>query len=149
MSDARRAALLQAFQATGYVVGPHPLVGGVKHVLRVGAPHPALDATLTAHGHATWAFLTAWNPHARTRSPRTNAGLQRTLRGLLEARGQAFVPAVGVAEDRSWSEESLFVPGLSRDEAWRLGRLFRQEAVLWARVGGAVELLWCQESPSP
>ncbi|RKH48267.1 DUF3293 domain-containing protein [Corallococcus sicarius] len=149
MSDARRAALRKAFQATGYVVAPHPLVGGVKHVLRVDAVHPALDAALTAHGHATWAFLTAWNPHARSRSPRTNAGLQRTLRGLLEARGQPFVPAVGVAEDRSWFEESLFVPGLSRDEAWRLGRLFQQEAVLWSRVGGAAELLGCQDPPSP
>lgn len=149
MSDARRAALHQAFRATGYVVGPHPLVGGVKRVLRVDAVHPALDAALTAHGHTTWAFLTAWNPHARPRSPRTNAGLQRTLRGLLEARGQPFVPAVGVAEDRSWFEESLFVPGLSRDEAARLGRLFQQEAVLWGRVGGVAALLGCQDPPSP
>ncbi|RKH63332.1 DUF3293 domain-containing protein [Corallococcus llansteffanensis] len=149
MSDARRAALSKAFQATAYVVRPHPLVGGVKHVLRVDAAHPVLDAALAAHGHTTWAFVTAWNPRARPRSPRTNAGLQRTLRGLLEARGQPSVPAVGVAEDRSWFEESLFVPGLSRDEAWRLGRLFDQEAVLWARAGGVAAFLWCQESPSP
>lgn len=149
MSDGPRESLRKAFTATAYVVRGHPLVGNTKHVLRVDAAHPVLDAALTAHGHTTWAFLTAWNPRARTRSPRTNAGLQRTLRGLLEARGQPFVPAVGVAEDRSWFEESLFVPGLSRDEAWRLGRLFRQEAVLWARVGGGAELLWCQESPSP
>lgn len=149
MSDARRAALSQAFQATGYVVHPHPLVGGVKRVLRAGAVHPGLDAALTAHGHTAWAFVTAWNPRARTRSPRTNEGLQRALRGLLEARGQPAVPAVGVAEDRSWFEESLFVPGLARDEAWRLGGLFDQEAVLWGRVGGVAELLWCQEPPSP
>ncbi|RYZ34464.1 MAG: DUF3293 domain-containing protein [Myxococcaceae bacterium] len=140
-------SLREAFQATGYIVRADPRVGDVKHVLRVGATHPLLDTALTAHGHASWAFLTAWNPHARARSARTNERLQRSLRDLLEARGHPSVSAVGVADDRSWFEESLFVPGMSRDEARRLGALFLQKAVLWGRVGGVAELLWCQEPP--
>ncbi|RKH66737.1 DUF3293 domain-containing protein [Corallococcus aberystwythensis] len=149
MSDARRSALHAAFTATGYVVRPHPLVGNRKHVLRVDAMHPALDAALTAHGFTTWAFVTAWNPHAHARPPRTNARLQQRLIALLEARGHPSVSAVGVAEDRRWFEESLFVPGLSREEALRLGRLFDQEAVLWGRVGGTAELVGCREPPLP
>ncbi|WP_223638358.1 DUF3293 domain-containing protein [Corallococcus sp. EGB] len=145
MSDGRRATLLAAFRATGYVVRPHPLVGGRKHVLRVGALHPALDAALTAHGLTTWAFITAWNPHAHRRPPRTNARLQQRLLALLEAWGHPAVSAVGVAEDRRWFEESLFVPGLPRDEALRIGRLFDQEAVLWGAVSGAAELVLCRE----
>ncbi|NOK17620.1 DUF3293 domain-containing protein [Corallococcus carmarthensis] len=145
MSDAGRAALHAAFKATGYVVRPHPLVGNAKHVLRVDAEHPSLDAALTVHGFTTWAFLTAWNPHARARPPRTNARLQQRLVALLEARGHPSVSAVGVADDRRWFEESLFVPGLSRDEALRLGRLFDQEAVLWGAVGGTAELVMCLE----
>ncbi|WP_434299045.1 DUF3293 domain-containing protein [Corallococcus exiguus] len=144
MSDARRAALLGAFKATSYVVRPHPLVGDRKHVLRVDALHPELDAALTAHRFTTWAFLTAWNPHAHARPLRTNARLQQRLLALLEARGHPSVSAVGVAEDRRWFEESLFVPGLSRDEALRMGRLFDQEAVLWGAVGGAAELVMCR-----
>ena len=146
MSDARRAALHAAFQATGYVVRAHPLVADRKHVLRVGAVHPELDAALTAHGFATWAFLTAWNPHAHPRPPRTNARLQQRLLALLEAEGRVALSAVGVADDRRWFEESLFVPGLSRDEAVRIGRLFDQEAVLWGAVASGAELLMCRES---
>ncbi|RKH20853.1 DUF3293 domain-containing protein [Corallococcus praedator] len=149
MHDEPADPLRKAFESTGYVVRAHPLVGGVKHVLRVGATHPLLDAALTAHGHTSWAFLTAWNPHARAHGSRTNARLQRTLRGLLEARGHHPVSAVGVADDRSWFEESLFVPGMSRDEARHLGGLLRQKAVLQGRVGGVAELLWCQASALP
>ncbi|MFB1480410.1 DUF3293 domain-containing protein [Corallococcus sp. RDP092CA] len=145
MSDARRATLHAAFEATGYVVRPHPLVGDRKHVLRVGAAHPALDAALSAHGFSTWAFVTAWNPHAHPRPPRANARLQQRLLALLGGRGHVAVSAVGVAEDRRWFEESLFVPGLSRDEALRIGRLFDQEAVLWGTVGGGAELVMCRE----
>ncbi|MCY1039868.1 DUF3293 domain-containing protein [Corallococcus sp. bb12-1] len=133
--------LREAFRATGYIVRAHPGVGDMKHVLRVDAPHPRLDAALTAHGHTSWAFLTAWNPHARARSARTNARLQRGLRDLLEASGHHPVSAVGVADDRSWFEESLFVPGMSREEALRMGGLFRQKAVLWGHVDGVAELL--------
>lgn len=145
MSDARRAALHAAFKATGYVVRAHPLVGDRKHVLRVAALHPELDAALAAHGFTTWAFLTAWNPHSHARPLRANARLQQRLLTLLEAQGHPSVSAVGVAEDRRWFEESLFVPGLSRDEALRMGRLFDQEAVLWGAVGGAAELVMCRE----
>ncbi|MFP2896241.1 DUF3293 domain-containing protein [Corallococcus sp. 4LFB] len=141
MSDSLHAA----FKATAYVVRPHALVGNRKHVLRVDALHPALDAALTAHGFTAWAFITAWNPRAHARPPRTNARLQQRLIALLEAWGHPSVSAVGVADDRRWFEESLFVPGLSRDEARRIGRLFDQEAVLWGSVGGAAELVMCLE----
>ncbi|CAM4374015.1 DUF3293 domain-containing protein [Corallococcus sp. ZKHCc1 1396] len=149
MCDELPEALRRAFQATAYVIRAHPRVGDLKHVLRVGAPHPLLDAALSAHGHASWAFLTAWNPHARAHPPRTNERLQHTLRGLLENGGHPCVPAVGVADDRRWFEESLFVPGMSRDEARRTGALFLQKAVLWGRVGGVAELVGCLGCPSP
>ncbi|WP_375754630.1 DUF3293 domain-containing protein [Corallococcus exercitus] len=148
MSDVRRAALHAAFRATAYVVRPHPLVGNREHVLRVDAAHPALDAALTAHGFTTWAFITAWNPRAQPCPPDTNARLQQRLIALLEAQGHPSVSAVGVADDRRWFEESLFVPGLSRDEALRMGRLFDQEAVLWGTVGGAAELVPCSSPPT-
>ncbi|GMT98367.1 hypothetical protein KH5H1_24860 [Corallococcus caeni] len=141
MSDALHAA----FKATAYVVRPHPLVGDREHVLRVDALHPVLDAALTVHGITTWAFITAWNPRAQPCPPDTNARLQQDLLALLEAQGHPSVSAVGEADDRRWFEESLFVPGLSRDEARRIGRLFDQEAVLWGSVGGAAELVPCLE----
>jgi hypothetical protein len=147
MSDARRAALHGAFTATGYVVRAHPLVGGRKHVLRVGAPHPDLDAALAAHGYTCWAFLTAWNPRAKPRPLHVNARRQRSLVALLDSRSLQHLSAVGVADDRGWAEESLFIPGLTHAEARRIGHLFDQEALLWGRVGGVAELVDCAVHP--
>jgi hypothetical protein len=149
MSDDGREALGQAFESTGYVVLAHPLVGGVRHVLRVGAEHPLLDTALTLRGYIAWGFLTAWNPGAKAQALRRNESLHRELGALLDALGHPRLPAVGLAEDQRWFEESLFVPGLSRDDARELGRRFGQQAVLWGHVGGAAELLWCLEPGIP
>jgi hypothetical protein len=35
----------------------------------------------------------------------------------------------------------VLVPGLSRDAAIAIGRMYRQHAVLWVRRGAAVELV--------
>jgi hypothetical protein len=67
----------------------------------------------------------------------------------LAAGGWEALEAVGIAdalpagETERWSEDSLFIPGLPREEARRLGLAFGQVAVLVGRVGGPAELLFC------
>ncbi|WXH31692.1 hypothetical protein WA016_05668 [Myxococcus stipitatus] len=56
-----------------------------------------------------------------------------------------MAPAIGEAEDRSWSEQSLFIPGLPHAEAERFG----QVAVLVGRTGGPAELLLCGNEALP
>ncbi|WP_316568017.1 DUF3293 domain-containing protein [Myxococcus sp. MxC21-1] len=58
-------------------------------------------------------------------------------------------PALGEADDSSWCEQSLFVPGLPREEAGRFGRAYGQVAVLVGRTGGRAELLFCEEARAP
>ncbi|QSQ22983.1 DUF3293 domain-containing protein [Pyxidicoccus parkwayensis] len=146
MTDSEWEALAKAYRATRYVIRPQAFTGGHEWVLRVDAPHPELDEALTALGHGEWAFLTAWNPGSRPCSPAENDRAQQRLRLELAEGGWEALEAVGVAEDASWSEDSLFVPGLPREEAERLGRAHGQVAVLVGRVGGPAELLFCEDT---
>ncbi|WP_342376358.1 DUF3293 domain-containing protein [Myxococcus stipitatus] len=141
--------LLGAYRATRYVIRPHASTDGVEQVLRVGRLHPSLDAALAARGHREWAFLTAWNPGSRPRSKEENQRAQERLVSQLIAGGWGVAPAIGEAEDGSWSEQSLFVPGLPRADAERFGRAHGQVAVLVGRVGGPAELLFCQYDAAP
>lgn len=145
MTDHEWEQLLKAYRATRYVVRPGDFTGGREWTLRVGQLHPEPDAALTARGHQEWAFLTAWNPGSRPCPPEENERAQRQLLATLAAAGLKAVDAVGVAEDGSWYEDSLFVPGLPREEAERLGRAHGQVAVLVGRVGAPAELLFCED----
>ncbi len=143
MSDSERERLLAAYRATRYVIRPHACTGGVEQVLRVGALHPPLDSALAARGHREWAFITAWNPGSQVRREDENRREQERLLSQLVAGGWTVVAAIGEAEDGSWSEPSLFIPGLPRAEAERFGCAYGQVAVLVGRVGAPAELLLC------
>ncbi|WP_426754913.1 DUF3293 domain-containing protein [Myxococcus sp. Y35] len=149
MSLHERERLTKAYAATRYVVRPHACTRGVEQILRAGALHPALDATLAARGHREWAFLTAWNPGSQWRSNEENRRAQERLVAQLIAGGWVVAPALGEADDGSWCEQSLFVPGLPREEAGRFGRAYGQVAVLVGRTGGRAELLFCEEAHAP
>ena len=112
--------------------------------LRIGAPSPALDLLLARLGVSAWAFITACNPGSIPRSPeenlRSNADLLERLRRL----GYDPLPGAGIGDDGGRPPEpSFFVPGIEADEALRLGRLHRQNAIVVGRAGEAPELLWC------
>jgi hypothetical protein len=146
MNDAERERLREAYRATRYVIRPHALTGCQEWVLRVGALHPALDSALAARGHREWAFLTAWNPGSRPRGEEENRRAQERLVSQLVAGGWGVASAIGEAEDGSWSEQSLYVPGLPRAEAERFGRAYGQVAVLVGRAGAPAELLFCEDA---
>ncbi|MFP2932361.1 DUF3293 domain-containing protein [Pyxidicoccus sp. 3LG] len=148
MRQPERERLLEAYMSTRYVVRPHAATGSLEQVLRVGALHPALDSALAARGHREWAFLTAWNPGSRPRGEEENRRAQEQLVSQLVAGGWVVASAIGEAEDGSWSEQSLFVPGLPRAEAERFGRAYGQVAVLVGRAGTPAELLLCEQALS-
>ncbi|MBZ4416319.1 DUF3293 domain-containing protein [Myxococcus sp. RHSTA-1-4] len=146
MNDPERQRLLEAYRTTRYVIRPHAATGCQEWVLRVGALHPALDAVLAERGHREWAFLTAWNPGSLPRGKDENQRAQDRLMSQLVAGGWVVADAIGQSEDGSWSEPSLFVPGLPRAEAERFGRAYGQVAVLVGRAGAPAELLFCEDS---
>ncbi|NVJ15716.1 DUF3293 domain-containing protein [Myxococcus sp. AM010] len=149
MSPHERERLTKAYAATRYVIRPHACTGGVEQILRAGALHPALDATLAARGHREWAFLTAWNPGSQRRGAEENRRAQERLEAQLVAGGWVVAPALGQADDGSWCEQSLFIPGLPREEAARFGRAYGQVAVLVGRAGTQAALLFCEDTHAP
>jgi hypothetical protein len=133
MDAEERAALDAAYRSTAYRAG--------KLTLRVGEPTPpALDLLLESRGLRAWAYLTAWNPGSRPLPLDENRRRQRELVAHLGdwqwLRGRAE------ADDGTWSEESLLVLGLPREDAMALGREFGQNAVLVGVPGGVAELVW-------
>lgn len=133
MDPAERARLGEAYRRTTYAAG-------LSIRLRVGEPHPFLDGMLEFRGLEGYAYLTAWNPGGKKLSDAENAERQAAL--LARLKGRHLVQGVASADDGTWSEASVLVLGLSRDEAAALGRNFGQLAILCGRRGGTPELVW-------
>jgi hypothetical protein len=62
-----------------------------------------------------------------------NAKRTATLKEKARAMGLGFMPAVGVWEGAS--EDSLFIPDASKEQAEQLGNAFEQDAVIWGDGG--------------
>lgn len=131
-------ALADAYRATDYHVDAAPPV-----VLRIGRREAAADRLLAAHGVATAAFLTAWNPASRTTPPAENDAAQARLRADLAAGGYATLPGRGLGRDGLWPpEESVLALGIDRSTAIRLARAYGQNAFVWLARQAAPELVW-------
>jgi hypothetical protein len=125
------ARLWRAYRETGYRVLPGG-PAGAGFTLRIDAPSPELAALHVRLGVQGSAFLTAWNPGSRVLSPAENAARQADLLAAVQRLGCLALPGVGEHPEGRWREESVLVPGLSRDDAESLGRRFGQNAIVWA-----------------
>jgi hypothetical protein len=126
--------LARAFQATAYQVG--------SIAIRPGRRCPGAVALLRRMGAREGAFVTACNPMARRQAPGWNAVAQRRLR---EAAGRwPMLPALSQplrALHAGWAEDQWFVAAPPRCVA-RLGRRFRQRAILAVGRDGVARLIW-------
>ncbi len=122
------AALIAAYEATEYRVrAPRAFT------LRVGQWSAELSEVYAAQKVASAGFLTACNPFSRAASEEDNRRAQQDLVHRLAGLGLVTMPAIGVDPSGDWpGEESVFVPGLTLDQACALGNEFGQNAVLWA-----------------
>jgi hypothetical protein len=128
--------LLEAYRRTHYVVFGEP-----ELVLRIGERSADLDELLEAEDAATAAFITAANPGGKKRgrweNEVANAALVRSQAGA----GFRCFEGEGRAPDRSWTEKSVLVVGISRADAEIVGRAFGQNAIVFAERGRAPELV--------
>ncbi|GAA0889062.1 DUF3293 domain-containing protein [Rhodanobacter soli] len=128
-------ALLEAFHATAYHVCLDTVTWAT---IRVDLPLPAQLAG--AVGSRPWAFITAWNPHARRRPPAENLAAQRELLAALQNQpGVTVHPALGVGTS-GWSEPSLFVVGAGIQALDKLARIHGQLAYVHGEADGAALL---------
>lgn len=132
--------LWQAYAETLFVFRDQDDIG----VIRVGQRPDAVTARLLQRAAVTTAvFITAYNPqHGSDLAPENNVTRQETLRAQLAARGVRYFAGAGIGSDPHWDPEaSLLVPGVTQDEAVRLGRDFGQNAVVWIESEREVRLL--------
>jgi len=133
--------LKKAYLSTTYKLVEHADVA-----LRVGQKNQALEKLYKDFQVFSGAFVTAWNPYSRALSKNENHGLNQELHAWINARGLICFRGIGVGDDNNWpGEESYLILGLSREEAEELGKLFKQNAVIWVGQSTVPELLVCLE----
>ncbi|WP_376092384.1 DUF3293 domain-containing protein [Roseomonas sp. CCTCC AB2023176] len=128
-------ALMRAYHDTTYRVG--------DGILRIGGRSAAADAALRRLGARQGGLVSAHNPFSRRTAPGRNARHHRRL--VEAARRFRSVDALG-GPGTDWEEPMLLVAADPRVIA-RLGRRFRQHAVVALRRDGPARLL--RLSPGP
>lgn len=136
----RELALEKAYRQTTYGIE----MDGASYPIRIGRPHGALDTALRGGRATTWTCVTAYNPQSETRPQQENRQRDAELKRYLRARTIRWHPMAGVGDAGHWAPEpGVLALGVSRARAESLGREFGQAAVVWGRVGGKAELVWC------
>lgn len=113
-------------------------------VLRVGQYSDALSSLFLEENHQTAAFLTACNPMGVKNSDTSNYQAQHQLSNDVRNLDLAYMAAIGLdsTPDSDWpGEPSLFVPGISKHHAMRLGAKYQQLAIVWCPPTSVPELV--------
>ena len=128
--------LLAAYKEADYVIFGEP-----ELVLKIGEPSARLDALLDEEGAPSAVFITAANPGSEPRPPAENAAALEKLDQIVAAAGYPWRAGEGREPGGGWREPSRLVIGIWRENAETLGRLFRQNAIVWIERGKAPELV--------
>ena len=115
-------------------------------VIQVDRTNSTLDTLLRGTGHATWAYITAFNPGSVPLSEAENEVRQQDLEDVVRRLGNPTYRGEGIGTDRSWpSERSILVLGIERQAAMGLGVRFGQRAIVWGELAGPAVLVSCKE----
>jgi hypothetical protein len=129
--------LIDAYENADYVVFADP-----DFVLRIGEPSARLDELLEREGATTAVFITAANPRSEQKSASENKTAGGTLNDLLDTAGYPRYEGEGRDPDKKRAAEpSVLVVGIYRANAEALGRIFGQNAIVFAEKGKAPELV--------
>ncbi len=127
-------ALIEAYKNTKYKVFEPDLT------IEIGVLNQAVDMLLIKHKSAEWAFITAYNPYSRVLTNDENKVRHDELKEL--TKDYITFEGHGVGEDPAWEPElSLFVIGIIRDEASKIGKKFEQNAIVYGKLNTLPELL--------
>jgi hypothetical protein len=108
--------------------------------IKVGRKNKEIDHILEDYNAKTWAFVTAWNPGGKTLTREEN--LERQIKLLLEIQQYILMEGYGAALDKSWSEDSFFVVGISEKAAIEVCNKYEQAALLFGEKGGEAQIIF-------
>ena len=132
--------VLEAYEQTDYWCAG--LGSNQDFVLNVNQMQPELNVVYGVFSTNCAAFITAWNPYSNVLSEQENNARQAELIKTLEAKGYSCLMAEGRPRTGDWKfEPSVFVPGLSQEDARLIGQAFEQNAIVWVGADCIPKLL--------
>ena len=112
--------------------------------IRIGVMNPLLQELLLSNHVESWAFITAYNPYSVMQNADVNTLLNTQLENYLSEKRYVFFKGMGVGDDDSWEPEASFmVLDIRKEDAVKLGRQFKQNAIVTGVIGNAPELVDC------
>lgn len=130
--------LLEAYKNTKYKVFEPTIT------IEIGKFNQDLDTLLLKHKSNEWAFITAYNPFSRVLTNEENKIRHQELKELTKS--YVSFEGHGVGEDPTWEPElSLFIIGISKVDASKVGKKFEQNAIVYGGINNPPELLILNE----
>ena len=132
--------LFEAYKNTTYLV--YSPIGEID--IRIGVMNPLLQQLLLNNSSESWAFITACNPYSVMQNEDVNTLLNTQLERYLLEKQYLFFKGMGVGDDDSWEPEASFmVLDIRIEDAIKLGRQFKQNAIVVGVIGTSAELIDC------
>jgi hypothetical protein len=127
--------MIKAYTETDFIVYEPAIV------IKVGQVNSRLDELLIQYNKTSWAYITAWNPYSAPTDKNINEERNHQLRNDISQ--YKFFDGEGVGTDPSWeSEKSFLILGIDRADAVRIGKKYRQNAIVVGEIHQKAELLW-------
>ena len=132
--------LFETYKNTTYLV--YSPIGEID--IRIGVMNPLLQQLLLNNSSESWAFITACNPYSVMQNEDVNTLLNTQLERYLLEKQYVFFKGMGVGDDDSWEPEASFmVLNIRIEDAVKLGRQFKQNAIVVGVIGTSAELIDC------
>ena len=132
--------LFEAYKNTTYLV--YSPIGEID--IRIGVMNPLLQQLLLNNSSESWAFITACNTYSVMQNEDVNTLLNTQLEDYLSEKRYVFFKGMGVGDDNSWEPEASFmVLDIRIEDAVKLGRHFKQNAIVVGVIGTSAELIDC------
>ncbi len=132
------AEKIEAYRKTDYRFGE----GRDVVILRVGLRSEELVRLFASSGCTCGAFVTAYNPYGTSQGIEANEAAHARLGTELKALSESVIEGAGTDASGLWPEEkSYFALGVDREAASKLGKRYRQDAVVWAGSDAVPKLI--------
>ena len=132
--------LFEAYKNTTYLV--YSPIGEID--IRIGVMNPLLQQLLLNNSSESWVFITACNPYSVMQDEDVNTLLNTQLEDYLSGKRYVFFKGMGVGDDNSWEPEASFmVLNIRKEDAVKLGKQFKQNAIVTGVIGNLPELIDC------
>ncbi len=126
--------LIEAYKNTKYIVF------NLNLTIVIDKSNLDINKLLVKHNTKEWSFITAYNPYSRVLTNEENRIRHNELIEMTE--NYVTFEGHGVGQDPIWEPElSLFIIGISKEDASLIGKRFEQNAIAYGVINKPPELL--------